>query len=86
LGSISRKDLGADLKENLRIIEESCKLFSSQEKRVFYDAEHFFDGLKSNQIMLSKLSKPQLKEVQKELFYAMLMVTLFIGKFKKYFK
>ncbi|HOL90522.1 MAG TPA: citramalate synthase [Candidatus Pacearchaeota archaeon] len=43
------KILGADLKENLRMIEESCKFFSSQGKRVFYDAEHFFDGFKSNQ-------------------------------------
>jgi len=30
--------------ENLRIIEESLAYLISQGKRVFYDAEHFFDG------------------------------------------
>ncbi|MDI6603519.1 MAG: citramalate synthase, partial [Patescibacteria group bacterium] len=40
--------LRTDLKENLRLIEESCAYFVSHGKRVFYDAEHFFDGFKAN--------------------------------------
>jgi len=34
--------------ENLRLIEESCLLFSQSDRRVFYDAEHFFDAFKEN--------------------------------------
>jgi 2-isopropylmalate synthase len=34
--------------ENLRIIEESVAYMVSQGRRVFYDAEHFFDGFKEN--------------------------------------
>ena len=34
--------------ENLRIIEESVAYLVSKGKRVFYDAEHFFDGYKAN--------------------------------------
>ncbi len=36
--------LRASLEENLRIIEESLAYLVAQGKRVFYDAEHFFDG------------------------------------------
>lgn len=35
-------------KENLRIIEESVAYLVSQGRRVFYDAEHFFDGYKED--------------------------------------
>ena len=35
-------------RENLRIIEESVAYLVSQGRRVFYDAEHFFDGFKEN--------------------------------------
>ena len=37
-----------DLDENLRMIEDSIKFLKSTGKRVFYDAEHFFDGYKNN--------------------------------------
>jgi 2-isopropylmalate synthase len=41
--------LRTDPRENLRIIEESVAYLVSQGRRVFYDAEHFFDGFKENQ-------------------------------------
>lgn len=34
--------------ENLRMIEDTVKFLSSKGKRVFYDAEHFFDGYLEN--------------------------------------
>jgi 2-isopropylmalate synthase len=34
--------------ENLKIIFESVKFLKNKGKRIFYDAEHFFDGYKSN--------------------------------------
>lgn len=37
-----------DLEENLAMIEESVKFLKSAGVTVFYDAEHFFDGYKSN--------------------------------------
>jgi 2-isopropylmalate synthase len=37
-----------DLDENLRMIEDSVKLLKSKDRRVIYDAEHFFDGYKAN--------------------------------------
>ena len=40
--------LKISLKDNLKIIFESVKFLKSKGKRVFYDAEHFFDGYKSN--------------------------------------
>lgn len=36
--------LCCSLEENLRMIEESCAYLVNQGIRVFYDAEHFFDG------------------------------------------
>ena len=38
------KVLRVDRDENLRMIEESIAFLRSEGKRVFYDAEHFFDG------------------------------------------
>ena len=35
--------------ENLRIIEESVAFLVEQDRRVIYDAEHFFDGCKEDQ-------------------------------------
>ncbi len=35
-------------RENLRMIEESVAYLVSQGRRVFYDAEHFFDGFKED--------------------------------------
>jgi len=37
-----------DLDENLRMIEDSVKFLKSKDRRVLYDAEHFFDGYKAN--------------------------------------
>jgi 2-isopropylmalate synthase len=37
-----------DLKENLAMIADSIKFLRSKGVRVFYDAEHFYDGYKSN--------------------------------------
>lgn len=37
-----------DLEENLKMISDSVKFLRSKGKAVFYDAEHFFDGFKSN--------------------------------------
>lgn len=36
------------LEENLRMISDSVSYLRSKGKKVFYDAEHFFDGYKSN--------------------------------------
>lgn len=37
-----------DLAENLRMISDSVKFLKSRNRSVFYDAEHFFDGYRSN--------------------------------------
>ncbi|MFA5271658.1 MAG: citramalate synthase [Candidatus Omnitrophota bacterium] len=43
-----RDVLKAKPEDNLRIIFDSVKFLKSQGKKVFYDAEHFFDGYKAN--------------------------------------
>jgi 2-isopropylmalate synthase len=40
--------LGIALAKNLDIIEDSIAYLRSKHRRVFYDAEHFFDGYKTN--------------------------------------
>jgi 2-isopropylmalate synthase len=40
--------LKVDLDENLGMIRESVKFLKDTGRKVFYDAEHFFDGLKAN--------------------------------------
>jgi len=40
--------LNADPEENLRLIKKSCRFFTVHGLRVFYDAEHFFEGFKDN--------------------------------------
>ncbi len=40
--------LGTTLAENLAMIKESVAYLKSKERRVFFDAEHFFDGYKAN--------------------------------------
>lgn len=40
--------LKIDLEDNLKIIFESIKFLKKKKRKVFYDAEHFFDGYKSN--------------------------------------
>jgi 2-isopropylmalate synthase len=43
-----RQVLGVSLDENLDIIADSVAFLTRHGKRVFYDAEHFFDGWKQN--------------------------------------
>ena len=40
--------LGVSKEENLKMIEESIEFLKLNNKKVFFDAEHFFDGFKSN--------------------------------------
>ena len=40
--------LNTTLEENLNMIRESIEYLSSKGKKVFFDAEHFFDGFKNN--------------------------------------
>lgn len=40
--------LGITLDQNLEMIGESIAYLRSKQRRVFYDAEHFFDGYKAN--------------------------------------
>ena len=40
--------LKTTLKENLNMIEDSIRYLKKKGKRVFFDAEHFFDGYKEN--------------------------------------
>ncbi len=42
------KALNISLEKNLQLIEESVAFLKSQGKETIYDAEHFFDGYKSN--------------------------------------
>jgi len=44
------KTLCVPLKENLRMIEESCRFLVGQGRKVFFDAEHFFDGYKLDSV------------------------------------
>jgi 2-isopropylmalate synthase len=41
--------LRADLDEGVRMVAESIEFLKSHGRRVFFDAEHFFDGYKANQ-------------------------------------
>ena len=38
------RTLGISVEENLRIISETCRFLVSNGRKVFFDAEHFFDG------------------------------------------
>jgi 2-isopropylmalate synthase len=40
--------LGVSLKKNLEMISDSVAYLKSKGRRIFYDAEHFFDGFKAN--------------------------------------
>jgi 2-isopropylmalate synthase len=40
--------LRASLEENLRMVEDSVSFLRRHERRVIYDAEHFFDGYKAD--------------------------------------
>ena len=43
-----REVFGVPLAENLRMIEDSVRYLKRRQRRVFYDAEHFFDGYRAN--------------------------------------
>ncbi|MCM8757945.1 MAG: citramalate synthase, partial [Candidatus Omnitrophica bacterium] len=43
-----REVLKVSLEDNLDLIRETIGYFKSKNKKVFYDAEHFFDGYKAN--------------------------------------
>ena len=43
-----KKVFKTTLEENLRMIKDSCKYLTKKGRRVFFDAEHFFDGYKAN--------------------------------------
>ena len=43
-----REVLGTSLEENLAMVADSVRYLKSQGRRVMFDAEHFFDGYKSN--------------------------------------
>ncbi|MFC1607267.1 citramalate synthase [Candidatus Latescibacterota bacterium] len=43
-----REVLKVSLDDNLRMIEDSVSFLKSEGRRVFYDAEHFFDGYKED--------------------------------------
>lgn len=40
--------LGVTLRENIEMIEDSVAYLKSKDRYVFFDAEHYFDGFKSN--------------------------------------
>src|SRR3989338_4445465 len=40
--------LNVSKEENLKMVEESIDYFKMHQRKVFFDAEHFFDGYKSN--------------------------------------
>ena len=46
--------LGISNEENLENITESTKLFVKEKKEFMFDAEHFFDGYKANQLFQKK--------------------------------
>jgi 2-isopropylmalate synthase len=43
-----REALRADLDEGIRMVAESIEFLKTHGRRVFFDAEHFFDGYKAN--------------------------------------
>jgi len=45
----AKEILGVSLDENLQIIEDSVQFLRKQGRRVFFDAEHFFDGFHSDE-------------------------------------
>ncbi|MCL4459565.1 MAG: citramalate synthase [Chloroflexi bacterium] len=45
----ARKVLSTSLEENLHMIADSIAFLKAQGREVFFDAEHFFDGYRSNQ-------------------------------------
>jgi 2-isopropylmalate synthase len=52
-----KEALGITLTKNLEIIGDSIRYLRSKKKRVFYDAEHFFDGYKADPVYAVKTLK-----------------------------
>jgi 2-isopropylmalate synthase len=52
-----RDDLKVSLDENLRMIERTIAFLKARGRRVFFDAEHFFDGYKRNIAYAKKVLK-----------------------------
>ena len=52
-----KEALGITLKKNLEIIGDSIRYLRSKKRRVFYDAEHFFDGYKADPVYAVKTLK-----------------------------
>lgn len=44
-----REALGADLDEGIAMVAESIEYLKAHDRRVFFDAEHFFDGIAANE-------------------------------------
>jgi len=49
--------LSIDLSHYIKIIEETLTYLRSKEKRIFFDAEHFFDGWKENRAFAKEVLK-----------------------------
>ena len=66
--------LGISNEENLENIKETTKHFVKNNKEFMFDAEHFFDGYKSNPKYALECLKPPMIMVLSGLFYVILMV------------
>ncbi|MBQ9624800.1 MAG: citramalate synthase, partial [Clostridia bacterium] len=53
--------LKVSLEENLQLIKESIEYLNKKGKRVFFDAEHFFDGFKANKDYALKVAQTAAK-------------------------
>lgn len=52
-----RDDLRMSLDDNLRMIERTVRFLRDRGRRIFFDAEHFFDGYKRNRQYAKKVLK-----------------------------
>jgi 2-isopropylmalate synthase len=57
----ARDVLGLSLKQNLKMIKNTIRYLTKQNKKVFFDAEHFFDGYKYNKIYAMNVLKIAIK-------------------------
>jgi 2-isopropylmalate synthase len=56
-----KQALNISLEENLKLVEDSISYLKSFDREVFFDAEHFFDGYKSNPEYAVKVLKAAAK-------------------------
>ena len=75
--------LETTLDENLSMIEDSVSYLVKQGRRVFFDAEHFFDGYKANPEYAMNSIKTAYELEQNVLFYVTLMEVSCLWKFQK---